>query len=138
MEVPSLDFLKRDFDAKDQFCNDYREWEKIHSTFPKTLDRTEHDINLKNVSDEKLLSVIRNSIKEYYQIYKPSNHIRSKVERESISIKTMELCERVSSPKFIHPSNSGIYGNTGTGKTHFLKRLFSRPNEYFVTEDGKK
>ena len=50
----------------------------------------------------------------------------------------MELCERVSFPKFTHPSNIGIYGNTETGKTHFLKHLLSRPNEYFVTEDGKK
>ena len=50
----------------------------------------------------------------------------------------MELCERVSSPKFTHPSNIGIYGNTGTGKTHFLQLLLSRPNDYFVTPNGEK
>ena len=38
MENPSLEFLKRNFDDKDQFSNDYRVWEKIHSNFPKTLD----------------------------------------------------------------------------------------------------
>ena len=50
----------------------------------------------------------------------------------------MELCERASSPKFTHPSNIRIYGNTETGKTRFLKLLLSRPNEYFISEDGSK
>ena len=50
----------------------------------------------------------------------------------------MDLCERTSSPKFVHPSNIAIYGNTGTGKTHFLKLLLSNPDEYFLTRDGKK
>ena len=50
----------------------------------------------------------------------------------------MNLCERVSSPKFTHPSNIAIYGNTGTGKSHFLKLLLSRPNEYFSSKDGEK
>ena len=49
----------------------------------------------------------------------------------------MELCERVASPKFTHPSNIGVYGNTGTGKTHFLYSLLSNANLYFSTKDGK-
>ena len=49
----------------------------------------------------------------------------------------MELCERVSSPKFTHPSNIAIYGNTGTGKTHFLYSLLSNANLYFSTRDGE-
>ena len=60
------------------------------------------------------------------------------MERESICIEDMDLCEQVSSPKYTHPSNIGIYGNTGTGKTHFLKLLLSKPNKYFVTENGEK
>ena len=64
MENPSLEFLKRNFDEKDQFFNDYRVWEKIHSNFPKTLDKIEHEINIEDVSDKKILSVIKNSLKE--------------------------------------------------------------------------
>ena len=79
MEVPNLDFFKKEFDENDQFSNDNRVWEKIHSTFPKTLDRIDHDINFEDISDEKLLSVIRHSMKEDSQMCKPRNLIKSNV-----------------------------------------------------------
>ena len=49
----------------------------------------------------------------------------------------MELCERVSCPKLTHPSNIGVYGNTGTGKTHFLHSLLSKADTYFSTKSGE-
>ena len=56
-------------------------WEKIHSTFPKTLDRIDHGINFEDISDEKL-SVIRCNMKEDSQICKPRNLIKSNVSRK--------------------------------------------------------
>ena len=82
MENPSLEFLKRNFDDKDQFSNDYRVWEKIHSNFPKTLDKIEHDIKIEDVSDKKILSVIKNSLKEDRQICKPRNQIKTHVTKK--------------------------------------------------------
>ena len=46
---------------------------KIHSNFPKTLDKIEHDIKIEDVSDQKILSVVKNSLKEDRQICKHRN-----------------------------------------------------------------
>ena len=78
---PSLDFLTRDFDERDWFSNDFRMSEIIHFNFPKTLDRIDQNLNLEDVSDEKLLAVIRNSLKESKQICKTRNRIKTNVSR---------------------------------------------------------
>ena len=82
METPSLEFLKKEFDEDDPFSNDYRVWEKVHSTFPKTLGRLSHDINFDDVTDENLIRIIKNSLKESKQICKSRNNIKIKVNRK--------------------------------------------------------
>ena len=82
METPSLEFLKKDFDVDDPSSNDFRVWEKVHSTFPKTLDKISHDINLNDITDEKLVKLIRDTLKESKQICKSRKSIKMSVSRK--------------------------------------------------------
>ena len=82
METSSLEFLKKDFDVDDPFSNDFRVWEKVHSTFPKTLDKISHDVNFNHVTDERLVKLIRDTLKESKQICKPRKNIKMSVSRK--------------------------------------------------------
>ena len=82
MKTPSLEFLKKDFDVDDPFSNDFRVWEKVHSSYPKTLDKISHDVNFNDVTDERLVKLIRDTLKESKQICKCRRSIKMSVSRK--------------------------------------------------------